>query len=87
MSTPAKPGPYSATADIPPVVVVGGAHVSASQQLCTGIGLITSVTMAARGVTSASLFQLYDGVSAAEQLICALEAPAGGGYSCGPGWP
>ena len=54
-------------------------------QLCTGIGLITSITAANFSTTTAARFTLLDGTDTTGPPLAAIGTPAGGGASIGAG--
>ena len=66
---------YSAGQDVPPLAVVSAVALAASQQLCTGVGLIIAISACEQSGNSRMLYYLRDGTDATGQVIAVLGAP------------
>lgn len=77
----------SAAQTIYPLSTVYANNVTADVQLLTGVGQVTNVTLLNLAATVAGKVILYDGTSAAGDIITSLGAAAGFGDDIGPGYP
>jgi len=85
MSTPQVQDWQQVIAERGGVPVTAVSLTGASGQLVTGIGLITSVTVANNSATTPAVLQLRDGSAASSPMLAAFSVPAGGGVPLGAG--
>ena len=80
MTTPAPNSPAATYARFGHVPVTVPMLTASSQQLVTGIGLVTSITGYNLGATAPAQYALHDGTGTTGPVLAYLAMPAGAGF-------
>ena len=87
MTAPAPNSPAATYARYGHTPVTVSNTNASTQQLVTGIGLITAISARAISATTAPQFELHDGTDSTGNILANICMAAGGGMMSGAGFP